>query len=221
MKFGLTNIGVNFQRAMDLAFIDSINKFVVIYLYDLTIFSNSDNKNLKHLRNVFDKCRKFGISLNPKKSLFSIKEGKLLGHIVSKEGVFIDPKRVSTIQALSLPRNKKEVQGFLGKIDFVRIFILNYPKIVKGITDMLRKGYEVKCSVQERFSFNQIKRAISKAPVVASLNYSKPFNVFSFASKNTLAVGVLQKNENGHDQPISFFSKVMRDAELKYEIIEK
>jgi len=65
------------------------------------------------LRKVFDKCKKFWISRNPKKSLFAIKEGKLLGHIISKEGVVIDPRRVSAIQGLSLPRNKKEIGDFL------------------------------------------------------------------------------------------------------------
>ena len=66
---------------------------------------------------VFDRCRKFGICLNPKMSLFAIKEGNLRGHIILK-GVVIDPKRVSTIKTLSLPRNKKEIQDFLGKINF-------------------------------------------------------------------------------------------------------
>jgi len=92
---------------MDLAFVGKTSEFTIIYLDDLTVFSNSDENHLKHLRKVFDKCRKFGISINLKKSMFVVKEGKLLGHIISKEGVIIDPKRVSSIQTLSLPRNKK------------------------------------------------------------------------------------------------------------------
>jgi len=76
---GLTNVGTTFQRAMDVVFMGKTSKFTVIYLDDLTVFSDSDENCLKHLSKVFDRCRKFGISLNPKKSLFSIKEGKLLG----------------------------------------------------------------------------------------------------------------------------------------------
>ena len=63
--------------------------------------------------------------------MFSIKEGKLLDQIISKEGVVIDPKHVSTIKTLSLPRNKKEIKDFLGKINFLRRFIPNYAEIVK------------------------------------------------------------------------------------------
>ena len=97
MPFGLTNIGATFQRDMDLAFVGNTNKFVVIYLDDLTIFSISNKKHLKQLRKVFHWCRKFWISFNPKKSMFAIKEGKLIGHIISKEGVVINPRRVLAI----------------------------------------------------------------------------------------------------------------------------
>lgn len=126
--------------------------------------------------------------------MFSIKEGKLLGHIISKEGVVIDPKHVSTIETLTLPRNKKEMQGFLGKINFLRRFILNYVEILKDINDMLQKDHAVKWVVCSRNAFEQIKKAISKAPTLANPNYIKPFNIFSFASKTTLATIILQKN---------------------------
>ena len=72
---------------------------------------------MQHLRKVFLKCRRYGISLNPKKSQFALKEGNLLGHIVSIEGVKIDPIRVETIQQLSIPRSKRDIQYFLGKIN--------------------------------------------------------------------------------------------------------
>jgi hypothetical protein len=79
---------------MDIAFIGEKDKFVVIYLGDIIVFSRSDEEHCYHLRKFFLKCRRFGFSLNPKKSLFSMKEGKLLGHIVFSKGVRIDPSRV-------------------------------------------------------------------------------------------------------------------------------
>jgi hypothetical protein len=109
IPFGLMNAGATFQRAMDIAFIGERDKFVVIYLDDIIVFSKSDKEHCQHLRRVFSKCRRFGLSLNPNKSLFSMQEGKLLGHIVSTEGVRIDSSRIEDIQALSLPRSKKEV----------------------------------------------------------------------------------------------------------------
>jgi hypothetical protein len=93
IPFGLMNTGATFQRAMDIAFIGERDKCVVIYLDDITVFSRYDKKHCQHLRKVFSKCRRFGLSLNPKKSLFSMQEGKLLGNIVSTEGVGIDSSR--------------------------------------------------------------------------------------------------------------------------------
>jgi hypothetical protein len=90
-----------------------------------------------------------------------MQEGKLLGHIVSVEGVRIDPSRVEAIQALSLPSSKKEVQAFLGKINFLRRFVSNFDELVKHITTMLRKGNEVKWIPEPRASFDQIKRALT------------------------------------------------------------
>jgi hypothetical protein len=174
-----------------------------------------------HLKQTFEKCRKFGLSLNPKKSHFAMKEGKLLGHIVSKDGIKIDPKRVELIDTINFPRNVKEVQSFLGKINFLRKFIPNFVEIVKLITDMLKKDSEMKWTSEAKASFHRIKKVISEALVLASLDYTKEFFIFSFASEHTIATVLLQKNEESFKRPIAFFSKSLRDAELKCDILEK
>ena len=122
---------------------------------------------------------------------------------------------------MSLPRSKKEVQAFWGKINFLRRFVSNFVELVKHITAMLRKGNEVKWTVEPRESFAQIKRALTEAPVLISPDYSKDFLIFSFASFDMIATVLLQKNEEGQEQPITFFSKVLRDVEVRYEIMEK
>jgi hypothetical protein len=180
MPFGFMNAGETFQRAMDIAFDDEKDKFIVIYLDDITVFSYSDDEHLKHLRRVFQKCRKFGISLNPKKSNFGMQEGKLLGHVISKEGIKIDPNRVEAILKIGTPRSKKEVQSFLGRVNFLRRFIPNLAEIIKYITNMLRKGNEIKWTPEARKSFEDIKVALTKAPVLASPNFTKDFILVFF-----------------------------------------
>jgi hypothetical protein len=221
MPFGLMNASTNFQRAMDIVFISERDKFVVIYLDDLTVFSNSDAEHLMHLRQTFEKCRKIGLSLNPKNSHFVMQEGKLLGHIVSKYGTEVDPKRVEAIDLINIPRNRKEIQSFLGKINFLRIFIPNFIEIIKLITNMLKKDSEVKLTTEAKASFEHVKKDIGEAPVLVSPNYTKEFLIFSFTSEHIVAAVLLQKNEKGFTQPISFFSKSLRDAELRYDILEK
>lgn len=125
MPFGLMNDGATFQREMNIDFAKEIHDFLVVYQDDITVFSKSDSEHLDHLRRVFIKCRKFGISLNPKKTLFGLEEGKPLGHIISKDGIRIDLARIEAMLNISHPRNIKELQSFLGKINFLRRFISN------------------------------------------------------------------------------------------------
>ena len=94
--------------------------FVVIYLDEIIVFSTSDHEHLKNLKQTFLKCRKFGLSLNIKKSHFDMAEGNLLGHIVSAEGIKIDLERVKAFLKISLTRNKKGNRSFLGKINILR-----------------------------------------------------------------------------------------------------
>jgi hypothetical protein len=221
IPFGIMNVGATFQRAMDIAFVGEKDKFVLIYLDDLTVFSHSHKEHLQHLRKTFLKCRRYGISLNPKKSQFALKEGKLLGHIVTAEGVKIDPARVEAIQKISIPRSKKDIQSFLGKINFIRIFIPNFAELIKHITGMLRKDSEVKWHDATRDSFEAIKKSLMSAPTLINPDYCKYFYIFSFASNDTIATVLLQRNDQGHEQPVAFFSKTLRDVEVKYDPIEK
>jgi hypothetical protein len=188
MPFRLMNAEVTFQY---IAFIGEKDKFILIYLDNITIFLSSHEHHLQHLKKTFLKCRRYGISLNPKKSNFALKEGKLLGHIVSANGVRIDPKRVEAIKSLSLPRSNKHIQSFLGTINFIRRFIANFAELTRHITSMLRKNSEVRWNEESKHSFNVIKEAVMTAPVLISPDFAKEFYIFSFASKNTIATILL------------------------------
>lgn len=128
---------------MDIAFAGERDRFVMIYLDDITVFSRSNEDHLVHLKQILSKCRKYGLSLNPTKFVFVVEEGKLLGHIVSEKGICIDPSKVEAIQTINLPRNKKELQSFLGKINFLGRFVPNFAELVKHITRMLKKDAEI------------------------------------------------------------------------------
>ena len=105
MNFGLMSAGATFQRAMDISFAEEKDKFVVVYMDDIIVYLRSDRDHIKNLEKVFLKCQRYGISLNPKKSNFALEEGKLLGNIISKDGINIDPERISTILKVEEPRS--------------------------------------------------------------------------------------------------------------------
>ena len=102
----------------------------------------------------------------------------------------------------------------------MRRFIPNLAEL-RDMTNMLKKDAEVKWDKETRESFQRIKEALKEAPVLISPDYLKPFQIFSFVSSATIAVVLLQRNEEKYEQPIAYFSKVLWDAELKYNILEK
>lgn len=221
MPFGLMNAGATFQRAMDVAFKQFIDKFMVVYQDDLTAYSKRTEDHCGHLEKFFVKALEYGVSLNPRKCAFGVKEGKLLGHIVSKEGVKIDPERVAAIDKVLKPKSVKGIQSFFGQVNFLRRFVTNFAEISRPISKMLKKGAKINCEGDPSTAFQEIKHAIKNAPVLRTPNYEKPMHIFSFASFHTVAAVLLQKNEDGHEQPIAFFSKSLQLAELKYDINEK
>jgi hypothetical protein len=173
---------------MDIYFVGERDTFIFIYLDDMTLFSKTDEDDINHLKQTFVKCRKFGLSLNPNMSYFSMKEGMILDHIVSKEGVKIESERVEAIKQISHPKNKKKVQYFLGKINFLRRFVPNFTEMVKHITNMLKRDHEFKWTTKAKEYFQQIKEALGESPVLISLNYDKDFHILSFASVHTIVV---------------------------------
>ena len=205
------NVGATFQRAIDIAFAKEIHDFLVVYQVDITMFSKFVNEHLDHLRRVFIKCRKFWISLNPKMTLFGLEEGKLLGHIISKYGIRIDPTRIEAILTITHPRKVRELQSFLGKISFLRRFISNLVELIRELNYMLRKDSTLKWRVEAKKSIESIKEALTKTPIIISHNFNKDFIIFYFASEHN----------QGYEQPITFFSKSLRYATLKYNIMEK
>ena len=162
---------------------------------------------MDHLRQVFIKCRKYGISLNPKKSLFGLEEGKILGHIISKDGIRIDPTRIEAILQIPHPRNIKEIQAFIGKINFLRRFISSLAELIRLLTNMLRKDSSIKWIVEAKQSFEDIKMALTRTPVLTSPQFDRDFIIFSFASEHTVAVVLLQKDDQGCEKPIAFLVK--------------
>jgi hypothetical protein len=108
----------------------------------------------------------------------------------------------------------------LGKINFLRWFSSNFVEMVKLIIAMLRKGNEVKWNVESINYFEQIKKALTDAPLLINPDYFKDFLIFYLASFDTVAFVLLQNNVEGLEQPISFFNRALRYAEVKYDIME-
>jgi hypothetical protein len=157
---------------MGIDFRGLINKCVVVYLDNVVVYSNKRKYHIQHLSHIFERCKKYGISLNPKKTIFHVEEGKLLGHIISQVGIRIDPEWIKAIAQLPLPHNKKAIQSFFGKINCVRKFMPDFGETVKPLQKIIRKDVDFKLDYKRKNDFNNIKTAISQASVLLLLDKS-------------------------------------------------
>jgi ribonuclease HI/transposase InsO family protein len=221
MPFGLINAGATFQRAMDIAFRGLINHSVVVYLDDVTVYSKNKDDHLAHLRAVLLRCRKYDISLNPKKSIFAVEQGKLLGFIVSSDGMIIDPERTQVIAKLPPPTSKKSMQSFLGQINFVRRFVPSFSEMVRPLQNLIKKDTQYHWGPTENQAFNDIKKAIIDAPSLMSPDFSQDFTLYTFASDRSYAAVLTQKNSENNEVPIAFMSSAFKGAELNYPAVDR
>jgi hypothetical protein len=139
LPLGLKNAGATFQRAMSYAFHD-IKHIVQPYLDDLSAHSLRRVDHPNHLRAIFVRCRFYRIRLNPHKCVFCVESGRLLGFIVSRHGIWVDPIKVEAILNLPPPSSLRQLQSLQGKANFLRRFIPNYAEITRGFTHLLKKG---------------------------------------------------------------------------------
>jgi hypothetical protein len=132
--------------------------------------------------------------LNPKKSIFVVEQGKLLGFIVSSEGMIIDPERTQVISKLPPPSSKKSMQSFLGQINFVRRFIPSFSEMVRPLQNLIKKDVQYHWGPLESQAFDSIKKAIIDAPSLMSPDFSQDFTLYTFASDCSYTVVLTQKN---------------------------
>lgn len=141
---------------------------------------------------------------------------------MSKEGISIDPKRITTILALPLPAHKKGLQSFIGRINFVRIFIANIGTLIlHPLTTMLKKNTIFKWTKEVTKIFVDIKEALASAPTLINPNYEKDFILYAFGGVDTISTMLCQQNEEGQEQPITFFNHILKDYEVRYSLVEK
>eukprot|EP00253_Pinus_taeda_P034210 PITA_34210 len=206
---------------MGIAFKGLINKTVVVYLNDISVFSKERSNHLHDLNQIFQRCKRYGISLNPKKSFFSLGQGKLLGFIVSKDGIYIDPDRIKEISEIPFPHNKKSMQSFLGQINFVKRFVPDFSQIILPLQTMIKKNSVFRWGSEEKEAFDLIKQSIINSPALNTPNFSNHFTLYTIASNLSYAAVLTQINNHNLEAPISFYSSNLQGAELNYSEVEK
>ncbi|WVZ51906.1 hypothetical protein U9M48_003006, partial [Paspalum notatum var. saurae] len=203
MSFGLTNAPAFFMYIMNSVFMNELDKFVVVFIDDILIYSKSEEEHKEHLRIVLNRLRAHKLYAKFSKGAFWLKEVSFLGHILSEKGVAVDPSKQ--------PETVTEIRSFLGLAGYYRRFIKDFSKTAKPMTSLTKKNAKYVWSSNCEEAFQTLKKLLTSAPVLAQPDVTKPFDVYCDASGNGLGCVLMQEG-----RVISYASRQLRKHEANY-----
>ena len=168
-----------------------LDKFVVVYLDDILIYSKNE-EHAEHLRLVLMKLREHRLYVKFSKCEFWLPEVIYLGHVISAKGVAVNPERVQAVLDWTPPESVKQVRSFLGLASYCRHFIEKFSKVAKPLTELLKKDKKFEWSPKCEESFHELKRRLTSALVLAPLDTKRDFDIYCDASRQGLGCILMQ-----------------------------
>jgi hypothetical protein len=211
MSFGLTNAPAHFMYLMNSVFIPELDMFVVVFIDDILIYSKSEEEHAQHLLVILQWLRDHQLYAKFSKCAFWLKEVPFLGHVISAEGILVDPSKVQEVLDWKSPKSVTQIRSFLGLAGYYRRFIPNFSKIAKLMTQLLEKEAKFKFGPQCKEAFLTLKKLLTIAPALAQPDIEKSFDVYCDAS-DTGIEGVLMQD----GRAIAYASRQLRRHEEHY-----
>jgi hypothetical protein len=211
MSFGLTNAPAHFTYLMNSVFMSELDKFVVVFIDDILIYSKNEEEHAKHLRIVLTRLRQHQLYAKFSKCAFWLEEIQFLGHVLSANGIAVDPGKVKDILECKPQTTVHQVQSFLGLAGYYRRFISDFSKVVKPITSLLKNDTKFNWSSRCNEAFEQLKVLLTTAPVLAQPDIEKPFDVYCDTSGSGLGCVLMQEG-----RVIAYASRQLRRYEEHY-----
>ncbi|XP_075107124.1 uncharacterized protein LOC142180098 [Nicotiana tabacum] len=220
MPFGLCNAPATFQRCMMAIFTDMVERYVEVFMDDFSVFGCSFDSCLMNLDKVLARCEETNLVLNWEKCHFMVREGIVLGHKVSKDGLQVDKAKVETIEKLPPPTSIKGIRSFLGHAGFYHRFIKDFSKISSPLCRLLEKDVTFKFDNACLKAFEELKGRLVTAPIIIGPDWAQPFELMCDASD--IAIGaVLGQRRDKIFHSIYYASKTMNPAQMNYTVTEK
>ena len=220
MPFGLSNAPAVFQRLMNDVFREYLDKFVIIYLDDILIYSETMEEHVDHVRKVMQLLRDNNLYCKLSKCEFHKSEVEFLGFVVSSKGVTMNSKKVQTILEWEAPKTVKGIRSFLGFANYYRRFIKDFACIVRPLTALTRKNVQFEWDEKCQAAFDKLKHLFISAPILQYADFTKEFIVETDSSD--FAVGmVLSQYHNELLHPVAYYSRKLTETESRWKIHDK
>jgi hypothetical protein len=214
IPFGLTNAPSTFQGLMNSIFKPFLRKFVLVFFDDILIYSKSWEDHVRHVDKVIQLLKEQQLYAKPSKCFFGV-EVEYLGHIVSHEGVKVDPNKIKAMMDWPIPKTLKNLRGFFGLTSYYRKFVQNYGRIAVPLTELTKKD-AFSWTPEATKDFEQLKEVTCKAPVLTTPDFKKTFIVECDASRNDIGVVIMQEG-----RALDFESQPLKGKDLHKPIYEK
>ena len=216
LPFGLCNGPATCQRLMNEILSPYLDKFVIGYLDDALIYSKTAEEHVEHVHKVLSLLQKHRLFAGLEKCAFGLQEIDFLGHVMSKEGAKVDPKKVDAVKEWPVPTSVHDVRCFLGLTGYYRRFIKQYAHIALPLTELTKQNvpWRWRCDV-EGVAFQKLKDALISAPVLVLADPSLPYEVYTDASGFALGAVLLQNQGKGL-QPVAYLSRKLSPTEQRY-----
>ena len=211
MPFGLTNAPAAFMDLMNRVFQPYLDRFVIIFIDDILVYSGSSEEHSEHLRIVLQTLRERQLYAKLSKCQFWLDRVAFLGHVISAEGVSVDPQKIEAVVNWKPPKNVSEVRSFLGLAGYYRKFVEGFSKIAAPLTKLTRKDVKYDWVDACQQSFEELKSRLTSAPVLVLPNGRDGFVVYSDASRQGLGCVLMQ-----NDRVIAYASRQLKKHEQNY-----
>nr|AAS07293.1 putative retrotransposon polyprotein [Oryza sativa Japonica Group]ABF96784.1 retrotransposon protein, putative, Ty3-gypsy subclass [Oryza sativa Japonica Group] len=208
MSFGLTNAPTFFMNLMNKVFMEFLDKFVVVFIDDILIYSKSEEEHEQHLRLVLEKLQEHQLYAKFSKGDFWLSEVKFLGHVITAQGVAVDPSNVESVTKWTPPKTVSQIRSFLGLAGYYRRFIENFSRIARPMTQFLKKDEKFKWTAECDKSFEELKKKLVSAPVLILPDQTKDFQVYCDASRHGLGCVLMQEG-----RVVAYASRQLRPHE--------
>jgi hypothetical protein len=211
MSFGLTNAPAHFMYLMNSIFMLELDKFVVVFVDDILVYSKIEDEHEQHLWIILQRLHDHQLYAKFSKCAFWLNEVPFLGHVISAEGIAVNPSKVQEVLNWKYPRSVTQIRSLLGLAGYYHQFIPNFSKIAKPMTKLLEKDAKFKWSPQCEEEFLTLKKLLTTAPVLSQLDIDKLFDVYCDAFGTSIG-GILMQD----DRAITYASRQLRRHEEHY-----
>jgi hypothetical protein len=223
MPFGLHGAPGTFQAYVHHAMREYLDRFCVVYLDDILIYSDTLEEHIAHVRRVLQKLIEHRLYAKLEKCEFHAQTIGFLGYIISPEGISMESDRIATITEWPAPASVHDIQVFLGFANFYRRFIEGYSRIVSPITRLLKKGVKFNWDSEAQGAFESLKSKFTSAPILQHHDPSARCTLHTDASGFAIS-GILSQPKEGNDDhthPVAFWSRKSTPAEDNYDIHDR